>query len=71
MVQQVDVVPGLDTIRSIMLSGKRAALEVEAEASVESLKRRAQSALAVAGSVRLLDSSGEVLDGTQLSRMST
>ena len=71
MVQQVDVVPGLDTIRSIMLSGKRAALEVEAEASVESLKRRAPSALAVAGSVRLLDSSGEVLDGTQLSRMST
>ena len=48
-----------------LLSGKRAAVEVEAEASVESLKRRAQSALAVPGTGRLLNSSGEVLDGAQ------
>ena len=48
-----------------LLSGKRASVEVEAEASVESLKRRAQSALVVPGSGRLLNSSGESLDGTQ------
>ncbi|OLQ01462.1 hypothetical protein AK812_SmicGene15784 [Symbiodinium microadriaticum] len=45
-----------------LLSGKRAAVEVEAGASVESLKRRAQSALAVPSRGRLLNSSGEVLD---------
>ena len=48
-----------------LLSGKRASLEVEAEASVESLKRRAQSALVVPGPGKLVSSSGEVLDGAQ------
>ena len=60
-------------IRSIMsisvdvhlLSGKRASVEVEADASVESLKCRAQSALAVPSRGRLLNSSGELLDGAQ------
>ena len=48
-----------------LLSGKRAAVEVEADASVESLKHRAQSALAVSSRGRLLNSAGEVLDGAQ------
>ena len=48
-----------------LLSGKRASVEVEVDASVESLKRRAQSALVVPGGARLLNSSGEVLDGAQ------
>ena len=48
-----------------LLSGKRAAVEVEAAASVESLKHRAQTALAVPSRGRLLNSSGEVLDGAQ------
>ena len=47
-----------------LLSGKRASMEVEADASVESLKHRALTALAVRRG-RLLNSSGEVLDGTQ------
>ena len=47
-----------------LLSGKCASMEVEADASVESLKQRAQSAL-VTGRGRLLNSSGEVLDGTK------
>ena len=47
-----------------LLSGNRVSLEVEADASVESLKQRAQSAL-VTGRGRLLNSSGEVLDGTK------
>ena len=38
---------------------------MEVNTSVESLKRRAQSALAVPGRGRLLNSSGEVLDGAQ------
>ena len=45
-----------------LLSGKSATLKVETDASVESLKRLAQSALE-AGTGRLLRSSGEVLDG--------
>ena len=40
-------------------------MEVDADASVESLKHRAQSALAVPSRGRLLNSSGEVLDGAQ------
>ena len=48
-----------------LLSGKRASVEVEVDASVESLKRRAQSALVVPGGARLLNSSGEVPDGAQ------
>ena len=48
-----------------LLSGRRAAVEVDADASVESLKHRAQSALAVPSRGRLLNSSGEVLDGAQ------
>ncbi|CAE7938092.1 gyaR, partial [Symbiodinium sp. KB8] len=48
-----------------LLSGKRATVEVEADASVESLKRRAHSALAVPSRGRLLNSSGEMLDGAQ------
>ncbi|OLP97385.1 putative exonuclease domain-containing protein [Symbiodinium microadriaticum] len=47
------------------MSGKRAAVEVEADASVESLEHRAQTALAVPSRGRLLNSSGEVLDGAQ------
>ena len=47
-----------------LLSGKSASLEVEADASIESLMQRAQSALATGGG-RLLNSSGEVLDGAQ------
>eukprot|EP00439_Symbiodinium_sp_Y106_P076776 s924_g15.t2 len=46
-----------------LLSGKRASMQEEADASVESLKHRAQTALASRG--RLLNSSGEVLDGAQ------
>ena len=46
-----------------LLSGKRVSLEVEEDASVESLKQRAQSSLEV-GRSRLLNSSGEVLEGT-------
>ena len=48
-----------------LLSGKCASMEVEADASVESLKHRAQSELAVPRFARLLNSSGEVLDGAQ------
>ena len=48
-----------------LLSGKRASVEVEADASVESLKHRAHSALAVPSRGRLLNSSGEMLDGAQ------
>ncbi|OLQ01444.1 E3 ubiquitin-protein ligase HERC2 [Symbiodinium microadriaticum] len=48
-----------------LLSGKHASVEVEADASVESLKLRAQSALAVPNKCRLLNSSGEVLDAAQ------
>ena len=44
-----------------LLSGKSASLEVEADASLESLKQCAQSALG-AGKGRLLNASGEVLD---------
>ena len=40
-------------------------VEVETDASVESLKTRAQSALVVPNRGRLLNSSGEVLDGEQ------
>ena len=47
-----------------LLSGKCASFEVEADASVESLKHRAQSAL-VTGRGRLLNSSGEALDEAQ------
>ena len=47
-----------------LLSGKSTSLEVEADASVESLKQRAQSALTT-GRGRLLNSSGEVLDGAR------
>ena len=46
-----------------LLSGKSATLKVETDASVESLKRLAQSALEAGGTGRLLRSSGEVLDG--------
>ena len=45
-----------------LLSGKRVSLEVEEDASVESLKQRAQSSLEI-GKGRLLNSSGEVLEG--------
>ena len=48
-----------------LLSGKSTSLEVDRDASVESLKHLAQSALAVPRSRRLLNSSGEVLDGAQ------
>ena len=47
-----------------LLSGKGVSLEVEADASVESLKHCAQRALAT-GRGRLLNSSGEVLDGAK------
>ena len=47
-----------------LLSGKSASFEVEAAASVESLKDRAQSALGT-GRGRLLNSFGEVLDGVK------
>ena len=46
-----------------LLSGKRASMQVEVDASITSLKHRAQTALASRG--RLLNSSGEVLDGAQ------
>ena len=66
------MLPQAATLQSIMsifvyvhlLSGNRVSLEVEADASVESLKQRAQRAL-VTGRGRLLNSSGEVLDGTK------
>ena len=45
-----------------LLSGKKASVEVEADECVESLKRRAQSILAT-GKGKLLNSSGEALDG--------
>ena len=45
-----------------LMSGKRASLEVEADASIDALKQRAQFALGT-GRGRLLNSSGEVLDG--------
>ncbi|OLP80686.1 hypothetical protein AK812_SmicGene38864 [Symbiodinium microadriaticum] len=48
-----------------LLSGKRASVEVEADASVESLKHRARSSLVVPSRGRLVNSSGEVLDGAQ------
>ena len=62
--------PTLRAIMSIcvhvhLLSGKCASMEVEADASVQSLKHRAQSALVVPGTGRLLNSSGKVLDGAQ------
>ena len=47
-----------------LLSGKSASLEVEADASVESLQQRAQRALAAGGGM-LLNSFGEVLDGAK------
>ena len=47
-----------------LLSGKSASLEVEADASVETLQQCARSAL-VAGKGRLLNASGEVLDGAK------
>ena len=47
-----------------LLSGNRVSLEVKANASVESLRQRAQSAL-ITSRGRLLNSSGEVLDGTK------
>ena len=47
-----------------LLSGKSVSLEVEADASVGSLKQRARSGLAT-GRGRLLNSSGEVLDGAR------
>ena len=50
------------SVHAHLLSGKRASVEVEADASVESLKLRAQSALVVPSRGRLLNSSGEVLD---------
>eukprot|EP00439_Symbiodinium_sp_Y106_P066772 s742_g10.t3 len=56
---------GLLVLAEHLLSGKRASVEVEAEASVESLKRRAYSALAVPNRGRLLNSSGELLDGVK------
>ena len=46
-----------------LLSGKRASFEVEAYASVEPLKYRAQSALMLPDGGRLLNSFGEVLNG--------
>ena len=48
-----------------LLSGKSASLEVEVDASVQSLKNRAQSALMVPARGRLLKPSGEVLDSAQ------
>ena len=48
-----------------LLSGKRATVEVEEDAAVESLKHRAQTALAVPSRGRLLNSSGEVLDAAK------
>ena len=47
-----------------LLSGKRASVEVEADASLESLKQRAHRVLEVPRG-RLLKSSGEVLEGPQ------
>ena len=46
-----------------LLSGKHASMQVEADASVASLKHRAQTALASRG--RPVNSSGELLDGSQ------
>ena len=46
-----------------LLSGKHASVEVEADASVESLKLLSQSALAVPGTGRLLNSSGDSTNG--------
>ncbi|CAE7878575.1 HERC2, partial [Symbiodinium microadriaticum] len=46
-----------------LISGRRAIVELEADASVETLRQRAQSALAV-GRGRLLNSAGDVLNGT-------
>ena len=48
-----------------LLSGKCASFEVESDASVESLKCRAQNALVVPRRGQLRKSSGEVLDGTK------
>ena len=48
-----------------LLSGKVASIVVDADESVESLKRRAQRALVVPKRARLLKPSGEVLDGAQ------
>ena len=47
-----------------LLSANRVSLEVEADASVETLKQRARSAVGT-GRGRLLNSSGEVLDETK------
>ena len=44
-----------------LISGRTASLEADLDASVESLKQRVQTALAV-GNGRLLNSSGSVLD---------
>ena len=51
------------TVDVHLLSGKCASMQLEANSSIESLKRRAQTALASRG--RLLTSSGQVLDGAQ------
>ena len=53
-----------------LLSGKVASIEVEADESVESLKRRAQRALVVPKRARLLKPSGEVLDRSTNDRRS-
>ena len=47
-----------------LISGRSVTLETEANASVESLRQRAQRALSV-GRGRLLNSSGRVLDGSR------
>ena len=51
------------TVDVHLLSGRCASMQLEANSSIESLKRRAQTALASRG--RLVTSSGEVLDGAQ------
>ena len=48
-----------------LISGKTVSLEAEADESVESLRLRAQSALGV-GKGRLLNSTGDILDGEAL-----
>ena len=51
-----------------LLSGKCASMEVEADASVESLQRRAQIDIGVYGRGQLPNSSREVLHGAQTSK---
>ncbi|CAE7241645.1 TRM11 [Symbiodinium sp. KB8] len=46
-----------------LLSGRSVALKADLEETVETLKRRAQTALAVGKQGRLLDFSGQILDG--------